>query len=198
MFDGGVFRGPLGPELGPAWSTALTAGSVVCAVLAIASFAVGFSFLIVAILVAESMLLCAVYLAYRAVAPNDVDLEQQSAGYLASVICLLLIISSVAFGLSFLVVPIVIGELLLLGGVYLAGRALSPGNMEAERRHPGWYARREPGSYPRAQAAWYARPRNTVRVSERLYKRYPRRRPAGRSRRQPTTAGHGAASISVS
>jgi hypothetical protein len=119
MFDGGVFRGPLGPELGPAWSTALTAGSVVCAVLAIASFAVGFSFLIVAILVAESMLLCAVYLAYRAVAPNDVDLEQQSAGYLASVICLLLIISSVAFGLSFLVVPIVIGELLLLGGVYL-------------------------------------------------------------------------------
>ena len=198
MFDGGVFRGSSGLELGPVWSTALTAGSVLCAVLAIASLAVGFSFLIVAILVAESMLLCAVYLAYRAVAPNDVDLGQQSAGYLASVICLLLIISSVAFGLSFLVVPIVIGELLLLGGVYLAGQALSPGNVEAETRHPGWYARRERGPYPRPQAAWYARPRNAVRVSERLYKRYPRRRPAGRSGRPPTAAGRGAASISMS
>jgi hypothetical protein len=189
-----------GPEVGTVWSLLVVVGSVVCAVLVIASVAVGFSFLLVAILVAESMLLCAVYLARRALAPDEVALEKQSAGYVASVICLALLISSVALGLSFLVLPIVLSELLFLGAVYLVGQALSPDRVATEKQfaqhastESAWYARSKAAEYARPVPAAYARPEpaRSSRPGNRpaptipqLYKPYARRRATTSQRRQ--------------
>jgi hypothetical protein len=188
---------PTGPEVGTVWSSVVIVGSVVCVVLVIAGVAVGFSFLIVPILVAESMLLCAVYLARRALAPAEVALERQSAGYVASVVCSTLLISSVAVGLSFLVLPIVLAELVFLGAVHIAGEALSPDRVAAEKqpaRHalpqPAWYAPSEPAEYAGPAPAAYVRPEpawssrlgdGPARTPQRLYERHPRRR-AGASR----------------
>lgn len=142
------------------WSAVLIVGSVVCGLLGIASVAVGFSFLVVAILVAESMLLCAVDLACRALEPDEVVLDKQSAGYVASVVCLALLISSVAVGLSFLALPIVLAELVFLGAVYLAGQAFSPDGVAAEKQ-PAWHARPKPVWDSRPERVWYSRPGNS-------------------------------------
>ncbi len=163
------------------WSAVVViVGSVVCAVLVIASAAVGFSFLLVPILVAESMLLCAVYLARRALEPDEVALEKQPAGYVASVVCLALLISSVTVGLSFLVLPIVVAELAFLGAVYLAGQALSPDGGVAAARQPGRHASAEAPWYARPKPVLYSRPVNPPpSLRERLYERHRLLRPPG-------------------
>jgi len=146
------------PELAIVWTAVVViVGSVVCGVLIIASVAVGFSFLVVPILVAELMLLAAVYLVRRALVPEEVAHEQHSAWYVGSGVCLLLIVSSVATGLSFLVVPLLVAELVLLGGVYVTRQALWAEN-DADERQPAWKA-----------TAGYAPPR----VTDRLYEPHP-------------------------
>jgi hypothetical protein len=137
------------------WSSLVViVGSFVCVVLIISSVAVGFSFLVVPILVAELMLLTAVYLARRALAPEAGPGETQAAWTVGTVVCGLLIISSVAVGLTFLLVPILAAAGILLGAVYLARQGLSV--HEADHRAPAWYAREERARSAPPEPAWYA------------------------------------------
>jgi hypothetical protein len=137
------------------WSSLVViVGSFVCVVLIISSVAVGFSFLVVPILVAELMLLTAVYLARRALAPEAGPGETQAAWTVGTVVCGLLIISSVAVGLTFLLVPILAAAGILLGAVYLARQGLSV--PEADHRAPAWYAREERARSAPPEPAWYA------------------------------------------
>jgi hypothetical protein len=56
-------------------------GSFACLMLIILSVTIGFSFFVVPILIAEVMLLAAVYVMRRAFAPKDVEPEPRAAWY---------------------------------------------------------------------------------------------------------------------